>query len=188
VGEHAINDRGQVAGASGECAAFNPIFLTNLQPLHALLWEDGKAIDLGSLGGTGHGTGIQAENLNNYGQVIGFSDVKGDANFHAFLWTKETGMQDLKTVPGDANSLAIGINDGGQVVGVSINASFTQYRAFLRQGQDLIDLNTLVPAGSPLYLGTACFINAAGEIVGIAIDKSGNFHAYLAVPNNTSHT
>jgi probable HAF family extracellular repeat protein len=186
VGEHAINDRGQVAGASGECAAFNPIFLTNLQPLHALLWEDGKAIDLGSLGGTGHGTGIQAENLNNYGQVIGFSDVKGDANFHAFLWTKETGMQDLKTVPGDANSLAIGINDSGQIVGVSINASFTQYRAFLRQGQDLIDLNTLIPADSPLYLGTACFISAAGEITGIAIDNSGNFHGYLAVPNNAS--
>jgi probable HAF family extracellular repeat protein len=104
------------------------------------------------------------------------------------LWTRETGMQDLGTVPGDANSLAIGINDAGQVVGASLDATLTNFRAFLRQGQDLIDLNTLVPAGSPLYLGTACFINAAGEIVGIAIDKSGNFHAYLAVPNNTSHT
>jgi probable HAF family extracellular repeat protein len=185
VGEHAINDRGQVAGASGECAAFNPIFLSNLQPLHALLWEDGKAIDLGTLGGTGHGTGIQAENLNNHRQVIGFSDLAGDANFHAFLWTKGTGMQDLGTVPGDANSLAIGINDAGQIVGVSLNASFTQYRAFLRQGQNLIDLNTLVPAGSPLYLATACFINDAGEIVGIGIDNSGNFHGYLAIPTGS---
>ena len=34
----------------------------------------------------------------------------------------------------------------------------------------------------------ACFINAAGEIVGIAIDNSGDFHGYLAVPNNASHT
>jgi probable HAF family extracellular repeat protein len=103
---NAINDRGQAAGGSGECAAFNPIFLTNLQPLHALLWEDGKAIDLGSLGGTGHGNGIVALNLNNRGQVIGFSDLQGDANFHAFLWTRETGMQDLGTVPGDVNSLS----------------------------------------------------------------------------------
>src|ERR1017187_5088533 len=88
---------------------------------------------------------------------------------------------------GDANSLAIGINDAGQVVGASLDATLTNFRAFLRQGQDLIDLNTLVPSGSSLYRGTACFINAAGEIVGIGIDNSGNFPAYLAVPNNTSH-
>ena len=133
----------------------------------------------------GHGTGIQALDLNNHGQVIGFSDLQGDANFHAFLWTRETGMQDLGTVPGDVNSLAIGINDAGQIVGVSANASLTQYRAFLRQDGNLIDLNTLVPAGSPLYLATACKINAAGEIIGIAIDQSGNFHGYLAVRKNS---
>jgi len=179
---HAINDQGQVAGGSGECTAFNSIWLTNLQPLHALLWEDGKAIDLGSLGGTGHGNGIEALGINNGGQVIGFSDLTGDASFHAFLWTSETGMQDLGTVPGDLYSAAIGINDSGRVVGVSLDASFNP-RAFLRQGKDLIDLNTLVLASSPLYLATACSINAAGEITGIAIDKSsGDVHGYRALP------
>ena len=69
---HAINDRAQVAGESGVCAAFNPIWLTNLQPLHALLWEDGKVINLGSLGGTGHGNGISALNLNNRAKLSGF--------------------------------------------------------------------------------------------------------------------
>ena len=180
---HALNDSGQAAGGSGVCAAFNPIWLTNLQPLHALLWQDGKAIDLGNLGGTGYGDGITALNLNNHGQVIGSSDLPGDASFHAFLWTRETGMQDLGTLPGDAASAAIGINDNGQIVGVSLDANFNP-RAFLRQGQELIDLNTLVPAGSPLYLATGCSINAAGEIIGIAFDNSGNVHAYLAVPNN----
>ena len=184
---HAINDSGQAAGGSGICAAFNPIWLTNLQPLHALLWEGGKTTDLGSLGGTGHGDGITALNLNNHGQVIGSSDLQGDASFHAFLWTHDTGMQDLGTLQGDVSSAAIGINDIGQIVGVSLDANFNP-RAFLRQGQELIDLNTLVPAGSPLDLATACSINAAGEIVGIAFDNSGNVHAYLAVPNNTSHT
>lgn len=47
----AINDNGQVVGGSGTCAAFNPIELYNLLPVHALLWEKGKAIDLGNLGG-----------------------------------------------------------------------------------------------------------------------------------------
>ena len=184
---HAINDSGQAAGGSGVCAAFNPIWLTNLQPMHALLWEGGKATDLGNLGGTGHGDGIMALNLNNHGQVIGSSDLQGDASFHAFLWTRETGMQDLGTVQGDVSSAAIGINDIGQIVGVSLDANFDP-RAFLRQGQELIDLNTLVPAGSPLYLASACSINTAGEIVGFAFDNSGNVHAYLAVPNSTSHT
>jgi probable HAF family extracellular repeat protein len=178
---HAINDSGQAAGGSGVCAAFNPISVSYFQPLHALLWEKGKMIDLGNLGGTGHGDGITALNLNNHGQVIGSSDLQGDASFHAFLWTHETGMQDLGTVQGDVDSAAIGINDLGQVVGVSLDASFNP-RAFLRQGQELMDLNTLVPPGSPLYLASACSINAEGEIIGFAFDNSGNVHAYLAVP------
>ena len=97
---HAINDSGQAAGGSGVCAAFNPIWLTNLQPLHALLWESGKVVDLGNLGGTGHGDGIMALNLNNHGQVIGSSDLPGDASFHAFLWTRETKHAGSRDAPG----------------------------------------------------------------------------------------
>lgn len=178
---HAVNYLGQAAGGSGVCSPFNPIWLTNLQPLHALLWESGKAIDLGNLGGTGHGDGITALNLNSRGQVIGSSDLPGDASFHAFLWTRATGMQDLGALQGDVSSAAIGINDLGQIVGVSLDVSFNP-RAFLRQGRELIDLNTLVPAGSPLYLATACSIDDAGAIIGIAFDKGGNVHGYLAVP------
>jgi probable HAF family extracellular repeat protein len=183
---HAINDFGHAAGGSGVCSAFNPIWQINLQPLHALLWDGSDTIDLGSLGGTGHGDGITAIDLNNHDQVIGSSDLEGDATFHAFLWTHETGMQDLGTVQGDVDSAALGINDLGQIVGVSIDASFNP-RAFLRYRDSLIDLNTLVPADSPLYLGSACSINAAGQIIGFAFDNNGNVHAYLAVPNNTSH-
>jgi probable HAF family extracellular repeat protein len=108
-----INEVGQVAGTSGDCAAFNPITQDYLQPLHALLWEDQKITDLGTLGGTGQGFGILAYNLNNRGQVIGWSDLAGNAKFHAFLWTRETGLQDRGTVGSDPNSIGIGINDAG---------------------------------------------------------------------------
>jgi probable HAF family extracellular repeat protein len=81
------------------------------------------------------------------------------------------------------DSAALGINDLGQIVGVSLDANFNP-RAFLRHREELVDLNALVPASSPLHLATACSINAAGEIIGFAFDNSGNVHAYLAVPNN----
>ncbi|MGD0301518.1 MAG: hypothetical protein ABSE86_30945, partial [Bryobacteraceae bacterium] len=120
----AINDNGQVVGASGTCSTFSTNNLISLQPLHALLWETGTVTDLGNLGGTAKGFGNLAFNINNQGEVVGISGLRGDMNFHGFLWTKATGMQDLGTLPGDANSTAIGINDSGDVVGVSLDANF----------------------------------------------------------------
>jgi probable HAF family extracellular repeat protein len=183
----AINDNGQVVGSSGACAAFNMDFLISLQPLHALLWETGTVTDLGSLGGTGQGFGNLAYNINNQGQVVGGSDLRGNANFHSFLWTSGTGMQDLGTLPGDANSTALGINDAGDVVGVSLDANFNP-RAYLSKNGTMTDLNTLIPAGSPLSLLTACSINSSEEIVGFAIDSSGNIHGYIATPSSLSST
>jgi probable HAF family extracellular repeat protein len=180
----AINDNGQVAGASGTCSTFNVNTLVGLQPNHALLWETGTVIDLGNLGGTVKGFGNLAFNINNQGQVVGVSGVRGDANFHGFLWTKATGMQDLGTLQGDANSTAIGINDSGDVVGVSLSANFNP-RAYLRQNGIMTDLNTLIPANSPLSLLVACSINASGQIVGVAVTSAGEVHGYLATPINS---
>jgi probable HAF family extracellular repeat protein len=183
----AVNDNGDVGGASGDCSTFNPATLTNLQPLHALLWQNGRAIDLGNLGGTGHGFGNVALNLNSRGEVIGQSDLAGDQVAHAFLWTKQTGMRDLGTLlPGDVLSAALGINDNGDIVGISLDASFN-VRPFLRRKRSvaMIDLNTLTPADSPLLLLLACSINSQGQITGLAVDKNtGEPHAYLATPTD----
>ena len=46
-----------------------------------------------------------------------------------------------------------------------------------------MDLNSLIPADSPLYLIYALGINDAGEIVGLALQTAtGDLHAYLAIP------
>ena len=179
----AVNDNGQVVGGSGICAAVNPITGFSLQPLHALLWETGTVTDLGSLGGTGHGFGNLAYNINSQGQVVGYSDLRGNANFHSFLWSHGKGMQDLGTLTGDVNSLAIGINEAGDVVGVSLDAMFNP-RAFLWKNGAMTDLHTLIPAGSPLSLLTACSINSREEIVGFAVDSKGNIHGYIATPSD----
>jgi probable HAF family extracellular repeat protein len=183
-----INDNGEVVGGSGTCATFNANFLYNLVPVHALLWEKGKATDLGNLGGqTGQAGGNIAYDINNQGQVVGNSDLPGDTTFHAFLWTKTTGMQDLGTLSGDIASVSISINDAGSVIGASLDANFSP-RAFLWEKGAMTDLNTLIAGDSPLYLLTGCSINSRGEITGLGLTSTGETHTYLATPTHSVAT
>jgi len=165
----AINDQGHVAGNSGNCT----------EQFHALLWQNGTAIDLGNLGGT---TNNVVFGINNRTQIVGYSNLPGDATYDAFLWQKTTGMSDLGTLPGDVSSGAFGINSAGHVVGGSVDASDNE-RAFLWKNGVMTDLNTLIPPNSPLYLLEADGINDWGQIVGLAYQNStGDFHAFLANP------
>ena len=176
-----INQRGQAVGTTGTCSAFSPVWLFHLNPVHAMLWQDGKAVDLGNLGGAMNNL---AHDINDCGDIVGGSDLAGDATGHAFLWTHHKKMVDLGTLSGDFWSVGLGINDQGRVVGVSANADFSVLRAFVRDGGKLLDLNSLKATGdTALFLETACSINARGEIIGLAIDlKTGSIHAYLATP------
>jgi probable HAF family extracellular repeat protein len=179
----AINDYGQVVGASGTCAPFN--FNTGLYLVedHAVLWENGVVTDLGNLGGEGGLAGNHACGINNNGQVVGHSDLPNDTSFHAFLWTKQTGMRDLGTLQADYASLGLGINDAGEVVGQSFGPNFSTMRAFIWQKGTMIDLNTLVAANpGSLYLQAAESINSRREIIGLAVDGAGTSHGFLAIP------
>ena len=182
----AINDLGQAAGTSGNCGPFNAIEQNNLTPLHAVLWTNGKAIDLGNLDGDGMFAGIYASGLNDRGQVVGTSDTTGDASFHGFLW-EQGHITDLGTLAGDSYSSAIAISNHGLVLGVSISASFSP-RAVLWRNGIATDMNTLVSQDSALYLESACSINDKGEIIGFAALKSNpsESHAYLAKPLESS--
>jgi probable HAF family extracellular repeat protein len=178
----AINNLGQAVGSSGNCAPFNVLAQNNLTPLHAVLWRNGNAINLGNLGGDGKFNGIYATGLNDRGQVVGTSDTTGDASFHAFLW-EQGHITDLKTLPGDSYSSATAISKDGLVLGLSISASFSPRATLWRDGT-ATDMNTLVPQDSALYLESACSINDKGEIIGFATLKSNSSetHAYLAKP------
>ncbi|HTB95810.1 MAG TPA: hypothetical protein VK716_02280 [Terracidiphilus sp.] len=179
-----INSWGQAVGASGSCGPFDPNFLYNFVPAHALLWQFGATIDLGSLGGSYYNF---AHSINDLGQVVGGSDLAGDETTHAFLWSFSTKMHDLGTVndslDDDSYSVALGINDAGQVVGLSASADFSVVRAFIRQGGKLVDLNGLIAGSTTMDLITACSITSKGEIVGLAFDTgTGEMHGYLARP------
>src|SRR5262249_8434330 len=127
------------------------------------------------------GNGIIALNLNNTGQVVGFSDLPGDKVFHGFVWTKLTGMEDVGVLNGDTYSAALAINDSAVVTGVSADMDFN-LRAFIRLEGVMTDLNDLIPANSPLYILLACSINSQGEITGLAVDSNGDMHGYVATP------
>ncbi|HWY75950.1 MAG TPA: hypothetical protein VN281_10055 [Verrucomicrobiae bacterium] len=179
----AINDKGQVVGISGICQNAVGAFSAK----HAVLWQDGHPTDLGNIGGHGWNTPTF---INNQGQIVGFANASGDLvngqlafKFRAFLWTKDRGMRDLGTLPGDAISEALGINEAGQVVGVSYGPGFSHPRAFLWQNDVMTDLNSLVPAGSTLTLQVAGDINDRGEITGAASDSNTKTNpAFLAIP------
>jgi probable HAF family extracellular repeat protein len=182
----AINAQGQVVGISGIC----DVAVGALTAKHALLWQNGNVVNLGSLGGVGWNTPMA---INSRGDIVGFSDLTGDtstgqlvANFHAFIWTKQSGkMVDLGTLAGDNVSEALDVNDQDQVVGVS----FPSAHAFIWQNGKMQDLNSFIPSDSPLVLITASGINDSGVITGQAcvIADGGcpfgiDTPAFLAIP------
>lgn len=65
-----------------------------IQPLHALLWHDGKTIDLGNLGGSTQNVALA---INDHRQIVGASDIVGGTYQHAFLWQNGS-MRDLGTL------------------------------------------------------------------------------------------
>jgi probable HAF family extracellular repeat protein len=165
----AINDRGQIAGWSFTNTTPNPVVTTcggltvNVPTEDPFLWENGKMIDLGTLGGTCG----QAWALNNRGQVVGYSDLAGDnAGVHAFLWDQKGGMQDLGTL-GGATGVGISINDAGDVVGGDSLADGSG-RSFLWRHGVMTDLGTVVGANID---SQALSINSRRQIVGNLLDN-----------------
>jgi probable HAF family extracellular repeat protein len=182
-----INDKGQVVGGSGACAPFNPASGFYYADLHALVWEkDSSYRDLGNLGGTGGAgpVGNFAIGINNRGQVVGHSLLPDNTTFHAFLWTEQTGMQDLGTLPGDTYSFAIRISDRGEAVGASLDTNFNSHAVLWKNGMPLDLENLVVSNPANLTLQLAWAINSSGKIVGLAATSTGEAHGFLAIPSD----
>jgi probable HAF family extracellular repeat protein len=156
----AINEAGQVVGISYTDSTANqvttPCASGPIPTQDPFLWENGKMIDLGTLGGT---CGFPSW-INNYGGVVGYSDLAGDQTFHAFLWTRWTGIQDLGTL-GGSYALASMINDLGDVVGSSTLEGDNQSHAFLWNGK-MHDLGSLDGSNC----ADAFSVNAQQQVVG----------------------
>jgi probable HAF family extracellular repeat protein len=160
----ALNSHGDVVGST-----INSVTTTTNHPF---LYHNGVFSDLGIPAGfsTGFGNGV-----NDADQVVGqlISGPRRTAVSHAFLW-QNGAFGDLGTLGGNSASAAA-INNLGQVVGSSVNAS-GQSHAFLWQNGAMSDLGTL-PGG---FASSATAINNAGQIVGgSATTNFGPTHAVL---------
>jgi probable HAF family extracellular repeat protein len=184
-----VNDIGQAVGSTGTCA--NTLVPPFAIGEHAVLWDkNGTVHDLGNLGGSANPEVLAAGNvafgINNKGQVTGISVLSDGVNSHAFLWTASNGMQDLGTLAGDNISGGLGINDFGDVAGASIAGPDPLAgipKAVVWHNGAITDLNTAVPADTPLFLLTAFMINDAGQVAGFGVDlNTFEVHGFLATP------
>jgi probable HAF family extracellular repeat protein len=130
------------------------------------------------------GTWTVATDINDAGQVVGYSYLPGDSIYHAFLWTPGHGMHDLGTLTGTLSSAAA-INEHGQVVGVSSMVGAGGRHAFLwTAAHGMQDLGTF---GGTASLATG--INDLGQVVGYAALETFTVvweHAFIWTPGSVT--
>jgi len=143
---------------------------TNATFDHAVVWNfsslPATVTDLGTLGGTY----AVALNINNAGEVTGWSE-RADHVSHAFLWSpRKSAMTDLGTA--GITSGGYGINATGQVVGDMFPT--TQHGGFFDHGK-VVDLGFLPGYNSAI----ARSLNNNGQAVGWSYTSSGQTRATM---------
>jgi probable HAF family extracellular repeat protein len=150
----AINDNGQITGRIGN-------------PWIAMRWENGTVTELGLMAG---GTFTYGTAINNHGDVAGWGTAPMSAEnpelaIHAFFWSNGH-MTDLGVLPGKGRSIARGVNDARQVVGISDLGPAGTYRGFVWQDGAMRALEELIPAVPKIRIMDAYAINDQGQIAG----------------------
>jgi probable HAF family extracellular repeat protein len=169
----AINDNGLVAGFTDEPG-------TAGLSREAMVWVDGSATYLGTLGGQVSA----AVAVNNSGAVVGMSTMAGNQTQRATLWANGS-IVDLGTLSGTCSS-ASDISDAGLIVGNACLAGDAELHAVLWQAGQVIDLHEALSeadrqAGWVLYDATA--INEAGVIAANAHNSNtGHYAAFILSP------
>lgn len=125
--------------------------------------------------------------MNASGQIVGAVTTNESGSFEAVRTGSNGDLAAggrMGTFAGDTLSAAYGINDGGQVVGASMNAARVAH-AFRADGGSGV--------ASAVYLGVlpgttsdfAVCINASGQVAGIGYNSSNSARAFRTTPNGS---
>jgi probable HAF family extracellular repeat protein len=150
----AQNDQGEIVGESYTSDQISAT--TSFPPQAPFLWKNGHMINLGTLGGQSG----QANWLNNRGEVVGQSDLRGDGSYNAFLWN---GRRMIDLTPHAQRAAAYWINDQGDVTGYTCATPSSICTGFLwRRGK----LTILPPVGGGVTGADPNAINDRDQVVG----------------------
>ena len=155
------------------CTAFLPSVTGHI--CVGFVWQDGVMKPLPTLGGyQGFATSV-----NSLGQVVGWAEtpvfdptcnLPQRLQFRAVLWDTNKGTKrELKPLPGDSTSAATGINNRGQVVGISGECDIavgqlSAQHSVLWEKDTVIDIGDL--GGDAWH--TPMDIDDAGDVVGFS--------------------
>jgi probable HAF family extracellular repeat protein len=164
----AISDTGVIVGEADSSA----------QDMMAVKWVNGAIVLLAEPSGV---LTSEALAVNASGTAVGAEVAPPTYNAHAIAWANgqftDLGFPDTR---GDA--VASAISTGGVVVGSGALDTTGARHAFIYQNGTATDLNTLIPAGSGVTLTTATGINSHGDIVGTAVNSSGQTFGFELTP------
>lgn len=139
------------------------------------LWNNDAAHTLSVLYGLG-GMSI-AQDVNDSGFVAGYS--QGPAGMRAVTWSSDAlhSVSDLGVLPGDTDSWSTGVNNLGQVVGISSSAAGRQ--GFLYSNGQMVPLASLLDASAAGWtIDQPVAINDAGQIAGSGL-VNGQRHGFV---------
>lgn len=142
-----INDRGQIAGTlSGPSGELRPV-----------IWENGRVRELG------FGAHTLPFDLNNRGQLVGWTGFGVDGAYHAFLWQHGRVTKLPRPQRSYPNSVARDVNERGEIVGSYAGLDDSSHALRWYRGT-MTELGTLSTGNA----SAAGAVNDLGQVVGAA--------------------